>query len=101
VGLPALGAFADGLGLSHLHSSRITPRGERLPVHDRGKVLTQMALVIAGDGESCADIEHLRLQDKLFGHVASDSTVHRTFHELDGGALAELAKATAAMRAKV
>jgi hypothetical protein len=55
VGLHALGAFADRLGLGHLLSSRITPRGERLPVHDRGKVLTQMALVIAGGGESCAD----------------------------------------------
>ena len=101
VGLHALGAFADRLGLSHLLSSRIAPRGERLPVHDRGKVLTQMALVIAGGGESCADIEHLRLQSDLFGHVASDSTVYRTFHELDGAALAELAKATAAVRAKV
>lgn len=101
VGLHALGAFADRLGLSHLLSSRIAPRGERLPVHDRGKVLTQMALVVAGGGESCADVEHLRLQSELFGHVASDSTVYRTFHELDDDALAELAKATAAVRAKV
>ena len=101
VGLHALGAFADRLGLSHLLSSRIAPRGERLPVHDRGKVLTQMALVVAGGGESCADVEHLRLQSELFGHVASDSTVHRTFHELDDAALAELAKATAQVRAKV
>jgi hypothetical protein len=101
VGLHALGAFADRLGLSHLLSSRIVPRGERLPVHDRGKVLTQMALVVAGGGESCADIEHLRLQSDLFGHVASDSTVHRTFHELDNAALAELAMATAQMRTKV
>jgi hypothetical protein len=60
-----------------------------------------MALVIAGGGESCADIEHLRLQSDLFGHVASDSTVHRTFHELDDNALAELARATAQVRAKV
>lgn len=101
VGLHALGAFADRLGLSHLLSSRIAPRGERRPAHDRGKVLTQMALVIAGGGESCADVEHLRLQSDLFGHVASDSTVHRTFHELDADVLVELAKATAAARAKV
>jgi hypothetical protein len=60
-----------------------------------------MALVVAGGGESCADIEHLRLQSDLFGHVASDSTVHRTFHELDDATLVELAKATAAVRAKV
>jgi hypothetical protein len=101
VGLHALGAFADRLGLSSLLSARIAPRGERAPLHDRGKVLSQMALVIAGGGESCADVEHLRLQRDLFGHVASDSTVFRTFHELDSTALVELAKATAAVRATV
>lgn len=101
VGLHALGAFADRLGLPASLSSRIVAKGERLPVHDRGKVLTQMALVIAGGGESCADIEHLRLQSDLFGHVASDSTVHRAFHELDTNALAELALATAQVRAQV
>ena len=101
VGLHALGAFADRLGLSSLLSSRIAPRGERASVHDRGRVLTHMALVIAGGGESCADIEHLRVQSDLFGHVASDSTVHRTFHELDSATLAELATATAQVREKV
>ena len=57
--------------------------GERLPLHDRGKVLVQIALMLAGGGESCADIEHLRLQADLFGSVPSDSTVFRTFHEID------------------
>ena len=48
VGLHALGAFADRLGLGDVLSSAIPPRGERMPVHDRGKVLAQMALVLAG-----------------------------------------------------
>ena len=38
--------------------------------------------MLAGGGESCADIEHLRAQGDLFGHVASDSTLYRTFHEI-------------------
>ena len=101
VGLHAMGAFADRLGLSHSLSSRVSPRGERRPVHDRGTVLTHMALVIAGGGESCADVEHLRLQSDLFGHVASDSTVHRMFHELDTDTLSELALATAQVRSAV
>jgi hypothetical protein len=101
VGLHALGAFSDRLGLSSSLSSRIVPRGERLPVHDRGKVLTHQALVLAGGGESCADIEHLRLQSELFGHVASDSTVFRALHELDEATLRELALATAATRSTV
>lgn len=70
-------------------------------MHDRGKVLTQMLLVLAGGGQSCADIEHLRLPSDLFSHVAWDSTVYRTFHELDAPTLGELALATAEVRAKV
>ena len=66
VGLHALGALADQLGLSAALSSRIAPRGQRLPVHDRGKVLVQMALVLAGGGESCADVEHLRAVNGQF-----------------------------------
>jgi Transposase DDE domain group 1 len=101
VGLHALGCFADRLGLGDALSNRIPPTGERLPVHDRGKVLVQTALMLAGGGESCADIEHLRLQADLFGSVPSDSTVFRTFHQLDDKTRAGIAEAMAEMRAKV
>jgi hypothetical protein len=101
VGLHALGALADRVGLGASLSSRIAPRGERLPLHDRGKVLVQMALVLAGGGESCADIEHLRIQEELFGSVPSDTTVFRTFHEFDTGQRAHLAEALAEVRARV
>jgi hypothetical protein len=84
VGLHALGSFADRIGLGASISNCIEPNGERQPLHDRGKVLVQMALVLAGGGESCSDIEHLRVQDTLFGSVPSDTTVFRTFHELIG-----------------
>ena len=101
VRLHALGTFADRMRLGHALSERIVSRGERRPVHDRDKEITQMALVIAGGGESCADVEHLRVQRDLFGHVASDSTVFRTSHKLDGAALVESAKATTTVRATV
>ena len=101
VGLHALGCFADRLGLGDSLSARIPPTGERLPVHDRGKVLVHAALMLAGGGESCADIEHLRLQPDLFGSVPSDSTVFRTFHQLDEKTRAGIAVAMADMRAKV
>jgi len=101
VGLHALGCFADRLGLGDSLSARILPIGERLPVHDRGKVLVHTALMLAGGGESCADIEHLRLQPDLFGSVPSDSTVFRTFHQLDEKSRTELAPVMAEMRAKV
>jgi len=101
VGLHALGALADQLGLGASLSSRIAPRGERAPLHDRGKVLTHLALVLAGGGESCADIEHLRAQEEMFGSVPSDSTVFRTLHEFDAQQRSSLAEGLAEVRAKV
>jgi hypothetical protein len=101
VGLHALGSVADALGLGAALSSRLDYAGERVPLHDRGKVLVQMALVLAGGGESCADVEHLRAQVDLFGDVPSDSTVYRTFHEFDADQRGEFARALAEVREKV
>jgi hypothetical protein len=101
VGLHALGSFADRLEVGDSLSACIPVPGERLPVHDRGKVLVQTALMLAGGGESCADIEHLRLQSDLFGSVPSDSTVFRTFHQLSSPTRANLTGAMAGLRAKV
>ncbi|MGA2931809.1 MAG: IS1380 family transposase [Acidimicrobiales bacterium] len=101
VGLHALGAFADRVGLGDALSSRISPAGERLPLHDRGKVLVHTSLMLAGGGESCADIEHLRLQEDLFGSVPSDTTVFRTFHEITPETRDEIACAMAEVRTEV
>ena len=73
VGLHLLGSFADRLGLGDSLSRSIVPTGERLPMHDRGKVLAQAMLMLAGGGEACSDIERLRAQPALFGAVPSDS----------------------------
>jgi|GEM_PF-1131662 len=79
VGLHALGSLADQLRLGERLSARIPTTGKHLPLHDRGKVLVQGMLMLAGGGESCADIEHLRVEESLFGEVPSDSTLYRTF----------------------
>jgi Transposase DDE domain group 1 len=101
VGLHALGAFADRLGLGDSLSARIPIIGERLPLHDRGKVLTQAMLMLAGGGDGCADIEHLRAQAELFGAVPSDSTLYRTFRSISADTLAGLWEAMAEVRARV
>jgi hypothetical protein len=101
VGLHALGSFADRLGLGDALSARIPPAGERLPLHDRGKVLTQAMLMLAGGGESCADIEALRAQERLFGAVPSDSTLYRTFRQIGPATLEGVWEATAGVRARV
>jgi len=101
VGLHALCSFADRLALGDALSSRIPVRTERFPLHDRGKVLVQQMAVIAGGGESCADIEYLRSEASLFGNVASDSTVWRTFHEISPETREGLKAAMAEVRATV
>ena len=70
VGLHALGDFADRMGLGEHLSARIPIPSERAPLHDRGKVLVHTSLMLAGGGESCADIEHLRAQRDI-GHEIS------------------------------
>jgi hypothetical protein len=101
VGLHALGSFADRLGLGDALSARIALTGEGHKPHDRGKVLTQAMLMLAGGGESCADIEHLRSQQTLFGSVPSDSTLYRTLRRIDAATLGGLWEAMAEARDKV
>ena len=101
VGLHALGNFGDRLGLGDALSSAIPWEGTGIPLHDRGKVLVQSALMLAGGGESCLDIEHLRIGGDLFGSVPSDTTVARTFHEITLSTRSGIAAAMAEMRAQV
>jgi hypothetical protein len=89
------------LGLGEALSAAIPWRGNGIPFHDRGKVLTQMALTLAGGGESCLDIEHLRIGADLFGSVPSDTTVARTFHEIDSTTRVEITKTLSDVRAEV
>jgi hypothetical protein len=100
VGLNALGSFADRLGLGDALSPAIPWRGTGVPPHDRGKVLTQTALTLAGGVESCLDIEHLRIGEDLFGSVPSDTTVARPFHKIDAKTRPHITTALADVRAK-
>ncbi|MHB8671211.1 MAG: IS1380 family transposase [Acidimicrobiales bacterium] len=101
VGLHALGSLADRLGLGDALSARIPVPGVRFPLHDRGKVMVQAMLMLAGGGEACSDIERLRSQPTLFGAVASDSTLYRTVRSLDAATLAGLWEAMAEARGEV
>ncbi len=99
VGLHALGSLADRLGLGSSLSARIAQ--PPLRVHDRGTVLVQAMLMLAGGGEACSDIERLRAQPTLFGAVPSDSTLYRTVRSIDAAALAGVWEAMAETRREV
>jgi len=101
VGLHALGRFADAVGLGAALSARIVPSGERFPFHDRGKVLVHAMLTLAAGGDACSDVEFLRAQPALFGSVPSDSTLYRTYRQIDAVTLAGLWDAMAEVRAEV
>ena len=102
VGLHALGSFADRLGVGERLSSAVGWSGPGVPVHDRGRVLCQAMLMLAGGGESCTDIESLAAQGRLFGDVCSDSTLYRTFTDsLDGDTLVRARHAIGRIRGEV
>jgi hypothetical protein len=102
VGLHALGAFADRLGVGGSLSEAIGWHGVGTPIHDRGRVLTQAMLMLAGGGESCTDIETLASAGRLFGDVCSDTTLYRTFTEsLDAAAVVRARQAMATIRGEV
>lgn len=100
-GLHALGAFADRLGFGSCLSARFAWSGERAPFHDRGTVLVQAMLMLAGGGEACSDIEQFRSQERIFGPVCSDSTLYRTLTTITPATLLALTDAVGEMRAKV
>lgn len=101
VGLNAVGAFADQLGLGDVLSGAVTYRGKGTPVHDRGKVLVQTALMLAGGGETCSDVEHLKASPALFGDVPSDTTVSRTVTGIDADDRTKIAAEVRSLRERI
>lgn len=102
VGLHALGSFADRLGVGETLSEAVGWNGGGTPGHDRGRVLVQAMLMLAGGGDSCVDIEALASQQRLFGEVCSDTTLYRTFTKtLDAEALGRAREAITQTRSEV
>ncbi len=101
VGLHLLGKLADASGLTCAYSSAVPITGERAPMHDRGRVLAHLAVMLAGGGDCISDLAALRDQPDLFGEVASGPTAGRVLHGIDTAVLAAMRTARAEARAKV
>jgi hypothetical protein len=99
VGMHLLGNLADRLGLTSAFAAAVPWTGERAPGQDRGRLLAQVAVMLAGGGECVTDMAALRDQPDLFADVASSATVWRAVHEIDEAVLAELRVARATARA--
>jgi len=99
-GAAALRILADRTGLTSGLSRALARRGF-VPVHDRGRVLVDAAVLIADGGRVLSDLAMLRDQAQLFGSVASDSTLWRTLDEIDQAQRHKIARARAATREHV
>jgi hypothetical protein len=80
-GSAALRLIADRSGLT-AGLSRALARPGFVPVHDRGRVLADTAVLIADGGRVLSDLATLRDQAELYGPVASDPTLWRTLNEV-------------------
>lgn len=99
-----MAVFADRIGLYDSLSAAVPWRGERAFAHDRGKVLVHAGLMLAGGGESCADIETVAAggDRPLLTEVCSDTTLWRTLNQdLTPSVVDAVWAAVAAVRAKV
>jgi hypothetical protein len=89
-GTHLLGRIAGQLGVAGGFSRALAGTTSRSSAHDRGRVLTQLAMTIAAGGRCLSDLRTLRDQPALFGTVASDATAWRAVHQVDDSLLGEL-----------
>ena len=92
--------LADRTGLTK-ELSRVTARRSFVPVHDRGQVLVDVAVMLADGGEAIGDINVLRHQGQVLGPVASAPTVWRSLDELTPAGLKRIEVARAKVRRHV
>jgi hypothetical protein len=98
-GTSLLSTLADSLGLTqgltaalHVHSRTVR--------HEPGRVVRDLAVMLADGGDCLSDLGALRDQGVLFGEVASEATAYRCVERLDEAALAGIRKARAVARAR-
>ena len=76
-GSALIAQVADKLGLTRALSLRLASLKQRRRGHDPGRVIRDLAVMLADGGECVSDLAAVRDQEALFGPVASDSTAFR------------------------
>ena len=100
-GSALLAEAADRLGLTAELSDALAGVRERRGRHDRGRVIRDLAVMLADGGDCLSDLRAVRDQEPLFGPVASDATAFRLIDALarDPGLLGGLRVARSRARA--
>ena len=101
-GTALLAQVADKVGLTRALSSRLAAVKRRRRGHDPGRVVRDLAVMLADGGECVSDLGAQREQEALFGSVASDSTAFRVIDRIAStpGMLQALRAAHAHARAR-
>jgi DDE family transposase len=81
-GAALLAEVADRLGLTEALSRALAPMRERRGRHDPGRVVRDLAVMLADGGDCLADLRAVRDQEPLFGAVASDATAFRAIDRI-------------------
>lgn len=94
-----LALAADRLGLTRELSGALASTRERHGGHDPGRVLCDLAMMLADGGRCVTDLLALAGQESLFGEVASVSTARRAVQLIGSLELTALRAASARARA--
>jgi len=97
-GARLLADVAEATGLTGACGEAVAGLRQRRGVHDPGRVVVDLAVMLADGGEAISDLAVLRDQADLFGPVASDPTAWRLLSDLDSSLLGILRGARARAR---
>ena len=100
-GAALLAELADRAGLTAELSGALGAARERRSAHDPGRVLRDVAVMLADGGDCMTDIDAYRGQERLFGARASETTTHRVLKSVDERLLDQIRAARAKARARV
>jgi hypothetical protein len=101
-GAALLAEAADRLGLTGALSGGLAGMRQRRGGHDPGRVVRDLAVMLADGGDCLSDLRAVRDQQALFGPVASNATAFRVIDEIarDPALLAAVRDARARARAR-
>jgi Transposase DDE domain group 1 len=94
-GTALLVELADRAGVTGALSMALAGTRERRSAHDPGRVLVDVAVMLADGGECVTDLDAYRGQERLFGATASETTTHRVLKSIDETVLAAIRAARA------
>ncbi len=99
-GARLLAEMADFTGMTEALGEALAPTVRRRRRHDPGRVLLDVALMLADGGDCLSDLAVLRDQPSLFGPVASTPTAFRVIDSVDDDRLEAIRAARAQARAR-